>query len=257
MGTRAGRSSSRSGTIDSLCIQVLICYCASDQCRLVKTSQSNNLGASKIVKPPTSNSGQADTPAISPTVPSSEQTITVGLVQQFVDMLKVTLAAQAIPATPPQAAECQAAEHAQPEEARARASRLEFKTVDEMYVPGEVQAQPVKLTLYSWDARAYKYKIVESSTPTSEMDGLDEYIFVDRTRIGKQKAPQRRLLLIVRGLNKTTGDPTHFIDIVSEALRDTLRTVLQNVNGICLREDRPTVYQPLTCPAGSSSSVGY
>jgi len=36
-------------------------------------------------------------------------------------------------------------------------------------------------------------------------------------------------------------DPTFFVDIKSEALRDILRTVLQDVNGICLREDKPAV----------------
>ncbi len=51
---------------------------------------------------------------------------------------------------------------------------------------------------------------------------------------------------MIRCLDKTTGDLTHFIDIKSEALRDILRTVLRNVNGICLRDDKPTVYQPLS-----------
>lgn len=55
----------------------------------------------------------------------------------------------------------------------------------------------------------------------------------------------------MRRLDKTTKEPTHFIDIKSEPLRDTLRTVLQNVNGICLREDKPAVYQPLFHRAGS------
>ena len=36
-------------------------------------------------------------------------------------------------------------------------------------------------------------------------------------------------------------DPTFYIDIKSEGLRDILRTVLRDVNGICLREDKPTV----------------
>lgn len=36
-------------------------------------------------------------------------------------------------------------------------------------------------------------------------------------------------------------DPTFYVDIKSEGLRDILRTVLQDVNGICLREDKPTV----------------
>ncbi len=55
-------------------------------------------------------------------------------------MLKVALAAQAIPATTSQAVETQDAGNAQSEQPRARASRLEFKIVDEVYVPGEVHA---------------------------------------------------------------------------------------------------------------------
>lgn len=42
-------------------------------------------------------------------------------------------------------------------------------------------------------------------------------------------------------LDKKTEEPIYFIDLKSEALRDILRTVLQNVKGICLREDKPTV----------------
>lgn len=45
----------------------------------------------------------------------------------------------------------------------------------------------------------------------------------------------------MKTLDKKTENPTYFIDLKSEALRDILRTVLQNVKGICLREDKPTV----------------
>lgn len=43
-------------------------------------------------------------------------------------------------------------------------------------------------------------------------------------------------------LDKKTENPIYFIDLKSEALRDILRTVLQNVKGICLREDKPMVW---------------
>ena len=33
-----------------------------------------------------------------------------------------------------------------------------------------------------------------------------------------------------------------YVDVKSERLRDILRTILQDVMGICLREDKPTVY---------------
>ena len=35
-----------------------------------------------------------------------------------------------------------------------------------------------------------------------------------------------------------------FVDVKSEGLQDALRTVLSNISGICLREDKPTVFHP-------------
>ena len=37
----------------------------------------------------------------------------------------------------------------------------------------------------SWNEKEYKYKVVESTTPSAEVDELDEYIFVLRVRIGE------------------------------------------------------------------------
>ena len=37
---------------------------------------------------------------------------------------------------------------------------------------------------YSWDKKEYKYKVVESLTPTDEVNELDQYVFVARTRLG-------------------------------------------------------------------------
>lgn len=62
---------------------------------------------------------------------------------------------------------------------------MEFKTVNEVYVPCEVQTQKLRLLPRSWDEKEYKYKVVESTTPSGEVDELDEYIFVLRVRIGK------------------------------------------------------------------------
>ncbi|KAI9726527.1 MAG: hypothetical protein M1835_003773, partial [Candelina submexicana] len=94
---------------------------------------------------------------------------------------------------------------------RAKASKLEFKVVNEL-----------------WDEKAYKYKVVDSTVPSGEVEELDEYVFVIRVRIDKK-----------------TTDPKFYVDIKSEALRDILRTTLRDVNGICLREDKPTVEQNL------------
>jgi hypothetical protein len=36
---------------------------------------------------------------------------------------------------------------------------------------------------HSWNEKEYKYKVVEPTTPSEEVDELDEYIFVLRVRI--------------------------------------------------------------------------
>jgi len=44
-------------------------------------------------------------------------------------------------------------------------------------------------------------------------------------------------------VDKTTKDTTSYIDIKSEYLRDILRETLQDVRGVSLAEDMPTVLQ--------------
>lgn len=161
--------------------------------------------ASKITEAAPSASRRADTPPSSPTLLPSGQAITIENVREFVDILKALVAIPTPVETPA------AAENSQPEEAKARASRLEYKAVDEV-----------------WDDTASKYKIVESSTPTPKADKFDEYIFVARMRIDKK-----------------TNDATYFIDVKSEGLRDILRSVMQDVKGTCLKEDKPTVERNL------------
>jgi len=45
--------------------------------------------------------------------------------------------------------------------------------------------QKLRLLPYNWNEKEYKYQIIESATPSGEMDELDEYIFVLRIRIGE------------------------------------------------------------------------
>jgi len=82
------------------------------------------------------------TPPSSPELPAYKQTLSSGHVQLFVDLLK---AAQAIQSAPAAAGVIQPASTGEaPEDkktSRAKASKLEFKTVNEMYVPCEVQVQ--------------------------------------------------------------------------------------------------------------------
>lgn len=42
-------------------------------------------------------------------------------------------------------------------------------------------------------------------------------------------------------VDKKTMDPTYYIDIKSEGLRDILRTVLRDVRTVNLNEDKPAV----------------
>jgi hypothetical protein len=43
------------------------------------------------------------------------------------------------------------------------------------------------------------------------------------------------------GLDKKTMDPTYYIDIKSEGLRNVLRTFLRDIRAINLNEDKPAV----------------
>ncbi|KAH8757124.1 P-loop containing nucleoside triphosphate hydrolase protein [Hyaloscypha finlandica] len=97
------------------------------------------------------------------------------------------------------------------EEPKARASILEFKKVNEV-----------------WDKKEYKYKVVELLTPPDKVNELDHYIFIVRTRIDKE-----------------TKNQIQYIDIKSPGLRDILRKVLQDAQGICLHEEKPSVEQSL------------
>jgi hypothetical protein len=71
------------------------------------------------------------------------------------------------------------------EEPKIRASILEFKEVNKIYIYTRVQPILPELILYSWDKKEYKYKIVELLTPPDKINKLDYYIFVIRTRIGE------------------------------------------------------------------------
>ena len=188
-------------------------------------------------------SRRVQTPPSSPELPPYKQTLSSDHVRLFADLLN---AAQSIQAAPATAAANQLAnteeKSGDKKTSRARASKPEFKTVNESYVPWQAQVQKLRLLPRSWNEKEYKYKIVEPPTPSGEVDELDEYVFVVRVRIGEYV-----MLCTIPchwrycNLDKKTTDPTYFVDVKSEGLRDILRTVLGDVNGICLREDKPTV----------------
>ncbi|KAI9748613.1 MAG: hypothetical protein M4579_007174 [Chaenotheca gracillima] len=70
---------------------------------------------------------------------------------------------------------------------------------------------------------------MQKTAPSEEINELDEYVFVVRTRI-----------------DRMTKEPTCYVDIKSEELRDILRTILRDVSGISLVEDKPSVRLSLT-----------
>jgi hypothetical protein len=54
-------------------------------------------------------------------------------------------------------------------------------------------------------------------------------------------APVQIPLFLTAKPDKKDKKLTNYVDIKSEGLRDVLRSVLQDVNGICLREEKPSV----------------
>lgn len=98
---------------------------------------SKALKLSKSFQAPRSPSGNPVTPPDSPTLPSN----TFELARQFIETVKLIQASQPTSDSKETAlyAGPQAEGNAQPEDARARASKLEYKTVDEVYIPGDLQ----------------------------------------------------------------------------------------------------------------------
>ncbi|OAF59670.1 hypothetical protein VC83_03769 [Pseudogymnoascus destructans] len=139
-----------------------------------------------------------------PTSPDPHRSELLSFAQQFLDIVKSLNSAQSAPAVPAAANDVEA------KDPPARASKLEFKAVNEV-----------------WDAKAYKYKVVESVTPTDEADELNQYVFVVRGRIDKDTKI------------------TYHVDIKSEMLRDALRNVLKDAHAVSTKENNLSVEQNL------------
>ncbi|KAF2174657.1 P-loop containing nucleoside triphosphate hydrolase protein [Zopfia rhizophila CBS 207.26] len=165
----------------------------------------------KVMKPNGSTTRPTDTPPSSPDLSLSQDAAVLRLAQQFVDAVGIIAAGKALPepASPPKTPERPAGDDLKPEEAGGRASKFAYKRVDEV-----------------WDKKAYKYKIAEPVAPTGEVTELDQYVFVIRVRI-----------------DKSTKEPTSYIDIKSELLRDILSVILQDVRVVSLAEDMPSIDQ--------------
>lgn len=101
-------------------------------------------------------------PYFKPTNQLSRQVVTTEYAQQFLDILK-SLSTKQKPPPPPVAVK-----KVEFEGPKARASTLEFKEVNEV-----------------WDKKEYRYKVVESLVLADEVNELDHYVFVARTRLGR------------------------------------------------------------------------
>ena len=99
---------------------------------------------------------------------------------------------------------------------------------------------PALIVLYSWDKKEYKYKVVESLAPADEVNELDHYVFVARTRLGRPLL-SNTTSVSDSSVDKETKNQIQYVDIKSSGLRDILRKVLQDVQGICLHEEKPSV----------------
>ena len=93
---------------------------------------------------------------------------------------------------------------------------------------------------YSWDKKEYKYKVVESLAPADEVNELDHYVFVARTRLGRPLL-SNTTSVSDSSVDKETKNQIQYVDIKSSGLRDILRKVLHAVQGIYLQEEKPSV----------------
>jgi len=92
-------------------------------------------------------SPRLQTPPSSPELPPYKPTLSSDHVQLFVDLLKAAQAIQTAPAATEASPPASTGETPEDKKTlRAKASKLEFKTVNEMYVPCEMQVQKTKIT---------------------------------------------------------------------------------------------------------------
>lgn len=156
--------------------------------KMAPTVSSSHLLSSKnsLGNPPPSPVTETATaapgsPTLCHTCLTSSSQVAEEFAQQIVEALKSINAKQGPPPV-------NTATDTKSEEPKARASTLEFKKVNEVYVYAGLQSTLSELILYSWDKKEYKYNVVESLTPPDELTELDHYIFVVRTRIGEYRS---------------------------------------------------------------------
>jgi hypothetical protein len=107
----------------------------------------------------------------------------------------------------------------------ARASKLEYKHVDEVYAP----MPPCCIMTDS---------IAESADSGSNK--LDQYVFIVRDRIGESPIYQVSETAN-RIADKNTLDTASFVDIKSALLRDILREICKDIRNVSLADVTPSV----------------
>ncbi|KAG4428231.1 hypothetical protein IFR05_016287 [Cadophora sp. M221] len=163
--------------------------------------------AMQMASSPASKRTCSHVPPENPTFQASERPLTLEHLEEL--LLKLVRAKSTESAGKSEDSESTTSEDTQQEDVVAPASRLEFKTVYEV-----------------WDSKAHKYTVRESAEP--KVDELDQYAFVVRGRVDRE-----------------TEETTFHVNIKSEWLRDVLRDVLKDVQVISLKEGKLSVEQKL------------
>jgi len=151
-----------------------------------------------VAKRPSSPVPPSTTPS-SPVPCLPEQTTKLKIFRTVLEILKLAESTQNVQ---PSAVTSEASNSAEVgkkpehEKPRIRASKLEYKTVNEMYVQ-EAQRHCIWHANgpfpHSWDKDAYKHKIVESFETESEVDEYEEYLFIIRRQFGMLLTPKSGL----------------------------------------------------------------
>ena len=154
-----------------------------------KTHLSENVEPTDMIpSTPRSPCLRSYTPLDSPHLMPSSQVVTVELFEQV--LVKLIQAAQkADTINRSEDAKPGAAENTEVSKSKTCASKMEYKTVNEMYgLTSPTTNYSSKLTCdFSWDKETHSHKIEEAAA-TTDIHELDRYVFVLRKQFGKHAA---------------------------------------------------------------------
>lgn len=128
---------------------------------------------------------QVRTPPNSPCIAPSEPVAMGQLKELFETLLEQkSQSTSEGPGSGPAGPEQRGEEDKEKDNERVRASKVEYKTVNEVYADSHMMSWTSLTDVRSWDSKAYEYKIVDLP-PTQDVSGLYAYVFVVRKRICK------------------------------------------------------------------------